>query len=373
MRRQVERVAEVLRESGADAVLLSAIPSVGAVSGYWPSWEMWPGSNPFAPDPPVCVVTAEGEATLVMTEYFGAYADAALIPVRFFATYDHTRPPEPTRAFADAVADVLGFRPGRVGIEPHTLPIGALGAVRERVDAAAWADVEMALARTRRVKLAEEVDAIREACAVADRMQRTLKQEAAPGRTDLELATRAIEAAWALRGSRFAILTQLASGPITGSLPSGEPSARVVEEGDLICLDVAPWPNGYWSDTCNGVVAGEPTSEQREAFEVLRAALAAGIAAVAPGVIAHDVDAACRAVVRAAGHDYAHHTGHGVGAEHTESPRITQDSVEVLEAGMVIALEPGIYREGWGGFRHEHVLLVTRDGAEVLTRFDHTL
>jgi Xaa-Pro aminopeptidase len=373
MRRQVPRVAATLRDLDIEAAVLTSIPSVAYASGYAPSWEMWPGYNPYVPDPVACVVTADEAATLVLPDYYGAYAGRSAIDVHLFPTYSHTHPPEPTSAFGDAVAEVLGSAPGNVGIEGHSLPLSSLGAVRSRVRAREWIDIADDLEQARRIKLPEEVEAIREACDIADLMQRTLKATAEPGRTELELATRAIEAAWLARGARFAILTQLASGPITATLPSGEPSSRVVEAGDVICLDVAPWPNGYWSDTCNGIVVGTPRPEHERVFDTLRTALEAGIERARPGARGREVDAACRDVVRAAGHDYPHHTGHGLGTAHTEGPRITPDSDEILEAGMVIALEPGIYIEGLGGFRHEHVLEVTDAAPRLLTEFEHTL
>lgn len=373
MREQVERIAATLRRLELDAALLSSISSVTYASGYSPPWEMWPGDNPYVTDPPTCVVTADADATLLLPDYYAAYAEASALPVRTFPTYDYTRPPEPRAAFADAIAAVLGALTGAVGVEAHALPLASYFAVRSRVRARDWIDIARELESDRRIKLPEEVDAISEACAVADLMQRTLKETAEPGRTELELATRAIEAAWESRGARFAILTQLAAGPITAALPSGEPSGRRVREGDIVCLDVAPWPNGYWSDTCNGIVVGAPRPEQEWIFATLGEALAAGIERAWPGAIARDVDAACRDVVRAAGHDYPHHTGHGIGTGHTEGPRITPDSDELLEAGMVIALEPGIYVDGIGGFRHEHVLEVTDAGPKLLTKFEHTL
>jgi Xaa-Pro aminopeptidase len=147
----------------------------------------------------------------------------------------------------------------------------------------------------------------------------------------------------------------------------------VIAQGDLICTDTAPWLGGYWSDTCNGIVVGEPAARHREIFAIVHDALEAGIAAARPGVAAQVVDETCRSIVRAAGFDYPHHSGHGLGLAHTEPPRITPDSTEMIEEGMVLALEPGIYIEGWGGFRHEHVFAVYGDGNELLSQFAHTL
>ena len=141
-----------------------------------------------------------------------------------------------------------------------------------------------------------------------------------------------------------------------------------------MCADTAPWLYGYWSDTCNAAVVGRKADDrQHEIFDLVKSALDAGIAAARPGSEARTVDEACRSVIRAAGFDYPHHSGHGVGLAHTELPRITPDSRELIMEGMVLALEPGVYIEGWGGFRHEHVFVVGSDYNEILTHFEPTL
>jgi Xaa-Pro aminopeptidase len=334
---------------------------------------MWPGYNPYTPDPVVCCAWPVERATLLLTEYLGAYAASARVEVQPFATYSFTHEPEPTASLAEAAATTLGPRVRRLGYEPHALPLAVRAAIERRIEVTEWVDVEPVLEVARLIKTDDEISAIRRACAAADTMQAVVKEQALPGRTELEVAGAALQSSWELVGARHAALLQIASGPVTAALPSGEPSRRAIKRGDVVCLDVAPWVEGYWSDTCNGVVVGEPTARAREVFDILQTALEAGITAARPGAVCAQVDHACRSVVQAAGHDYPHHTGHGIGTAHTERPRITPDSTERLEPGMVVCLEPGIYIEGWGGFRHEHAVLVTDDAAEILTTFPHTL
>jgi Xaa-Pro aminopeptidase len=243
----------------------------------------------------------------------------------------------------------------------------------ETVTSSAWVDVAGPLESVRAAKFPDEIECMRRAGVVADLVQTTVKEEAADGVREVDLATRAVARAWESVGRRFPILLTLTAGAGTAAIGGWEPTERRIAAGELVCADTAPWLDGYWSDTCNAVVVGEPTDRQAEVFAVVQRALQAGLAAARPGVEARRVDEACRSVMREAGHEYPHHSGHGLGLAHTEPPRITPDSQEIIREGMVIALEPGAYVEGWGGFRHEHVFVVRALENELLTRFEHVL
>lgn len=370
---RVASVDELMRRRAIDAVLLTSIPNVAYVTGYSPPWEMWPGYNPLAPDPAICCIDQDGRARLIVPELHAPYAEGSKAPVDLVATTSHLRSIAPTAMCADAIARCLGRSVARLGYDAHGLSLALQHAVAERIEVSAWIDVEPDLDELRMIKSDAEVAAIRRACELADVMQATVKACAEPGITELELTARALEASWAHAGGRHAALLQLATGPITATIPSGEPSDKKVEEGELICTDVAPWLGGYWSDTCNGVVAGKPSAQQEEMFAIVQAALDVAVRSARAGIEARELDRLCRSVVNEAGYDYPHHTGHGIGTAHTEAPRITKDSRATLAAGMVICIEPGIYVDGVGGFRHEHVLLVTSAEPQVLTTYRHTL
>ncbi len=371
MREQVRRTNDVLGRAGVDAALLSSIPSVAYTAGYWPSWEMWPGYNPYVPEPAICCAWPDRDPVLLLPNYYQPYAEATAAKVEIFPTYSHTTPLDQVEETAKAVASQLGPQVRRLGCELRTLPAGLKAAVESRVSVAEWVDLASDFELARVVKLQDEIEAMQRAAAIADIIQSTVKERAEPGRREIDVANEAVAAAWDAAGKRLAILLQLSTGPATAAGGGWEPGARRIGEGDLICTDTAPWLDGYWSDTCNGVTAGEPTSRQREIFEIVNKALHAGIAAARPGTEARVVDEACRAVVREAGFDYAHHSGHGLGVAHTEPPRITPDSIEVIEEGMVLALEPGIYIDGWGvrGFKTRSrcsLVLVDQSAEEVV-------
>ena len=172
-----------------------------------------------------------------------------------------------------------------------------------------------------------------------------------------------------------AFTTIVASGP-NGAFVHGEPTERVVQEGDLIVVDAGAVLDGYCADCTRTFACGEPADKLRRAYEVCLAAQEAGVAAVRAGAIAREVDALARGIVEESEFAglFGHGLGHGVGVEVHEAPVLRAAAGEArLEAGNVVTVEPGIYLEGLGGVRIEDLLIVTEDGAEVLTTFHKQL
>ncbi len=163
--------------------------------------------------------------------------------------------------------------------------------------------------------------------------------------------------------------TIVASGPDHAARPHHEASRRTIVEGDTVIIDVGALVDGYHSDMTRSYVIGEPTDEQREIYALVEAAHAAGIDALRPGISARDLDSVCRDVFDEADRLdwYLHGTGHGVGLQIHESPFHSQASEEVIVAGNVVTVEPGLYRVGFGGFRIEDLLVVTETGSRPLT------
>jgi Xaa-Pro aminopeptidase len=163
--------------------------------------------------------------------------------------------------------------------------------------------------------------------------------------------------------------TIVASGPEHAARPHHDASHRVIVEGDTVIIDVGALVEGYHSDMTRSYVIGEPTAQQREIYALVEAAHDAGVAALRPGLAARDLDAVCRGIFEDAGRLewYLHGTGHGVGLQIHESPFHSQVSDEVIVAGNVVTVEPGLYRVGFGGFRIEDLLVVTETGSRPLT------
>jgi Xaa-Pro aminopeptidase len=142
----------------------------------------------------------------------------------------------------------------------------------------------------------------------------------------------------------------------------------------VVLTDTSPWVEGGWSDTANAIVLGTPTREHRRVFDAVRRSLDLAITLCRPGAVGRKIDASVRESLAGFGDSvYKHHTGHGLGASWNETPQIIPGSQDVIEEGMVIAVEPAIYVPGWGGIRLEHVFLVGDRGNELLSRFQHQL
>ena len=165
-------------------------------------------------------------------------------------------------------------------------------------------------------------------------------------------------------------MADFVSGPRTEQAGGG-PSARIIEAGELILSDLTPCLDGYWGDTCHTAVAGSPSPLQSAMFQRVKEALNLGIRAIRPGVRASTIDRLMREHLAVLG-TYSHHSGHGLGVTYHEEPRIVPYNDLELAPNMVVALEPGVYRDGQG-VRLEHVTVVTEDGCEVLSRFQHRL
>ena len=160
----------------------------------------------------------------------------------------------------------------------------------------------------------------------------------------------------------------VASG-VRSALPHGRATTAKLPARGFVTLDFGVMLDGYCSDMTRTVHLGKATAEEQEVYDFVLEAQEAAVAVVAPGVTAGDVDEAARSVLRRAGLDkyFSHSTGHGVGLEIHEGPRLATKQTQVLEQDMVITIEPGVYMPGKFGLRIEDMVLVTAAGGEVLT------
>jgi Xaa-Pro aminopeptidase len=162
--------------------------------------------------------------------------------------------------------------------------------------------------------------------------------------------------------------TIVASG-VRSALPHAQPTAKAMKSGELVVVDMGACQDGYASDMTRMMFLGSPGSKVKRAYAAVLEAQLAAIDAVKPGVVAHAIDRVARRVLRRHGLERAfiHSTGHGLGLEIHEPPRIGKRDQTILQAGMAITIEPGVYIEGWGGIRIEDTVVVTSSGCEVLT------
>jgi Xaa-Pro aminopeptidase len=220
----------------------------------------------------------------------------------------------------------------------------------------------------RSVKEPEELDLIRRASEVTNKAYELLVEEQFSGRTEKELAWRMEELLHDCGADGIAFPVDIAAGP-TAASPHAVPGERVVQEGDLVLVDAGAIVDGYCSDCTRTYAVGDVSDSLHEVYELVREAQQAGLDAVRPGVSGRDADAAARAVIADAGYgeNFGHGLGHGLGLLVHEAPALRPESDEVLAAGHVVTVEPGIYLSGVAGVRIEDLVVVTDDGAEMLT------
>ncbi|MDA0999124.1 MAG: Xaa-Pro peptidase family protein [bacterium] len=190
-----------------------------------------------------------------------------------------------------------------------------------------------------------------------------------PGARERDVARALEDAMCDLGASGAAFDSIVASGP-RGALPHGVASVRKLRRGDLITVDFGAVFEGYHADTTRVFSLGPPSKKGRMIYDIVLEAQMAALEAVGPGVRCSDVDRAARRIIERAGYGdaFGHGTGHGVGLDIHEGPRLGPGVREVLLPGMVVTVEPGIYLPGWSGVRIEDMVLVTARGKEVLTR-----
>jgi Xaa-Pro aminopeptidase len=221
----------------------------------------------------------------------------------------------------------------------------------------------------RQVKDDGEVARIEAACAMADAALAAVRHRLGEQPTEGEVA---LELEWQMRrlgADGVSFETIVASGP-NGARPHHRAGQRRIEDGDLVVIDFGALLDGYHSDMTRTLAVGDCSATQTHMWDVVQAAQSAGVATVRPGVAAKDVDEACRAVIRDVGWDeaFVHGTGHGVGLDIHEAPRVAATADATLAPGHVVTVEPGIYLAEHGGVRIEDTLVVTAAGCRTLTR-----
>jgi Xaa-Pro aminopeptidase len=256
----------------------------------------------------------------------------------------------------------LGFESDAVTVDAHEALAAAAGMPLHRAPGL--------VQRLRAVKDADEVAALRRACAVGDAALADLLAAGGlrPGRTEREVALDLEDRMRRHGATGPAFETILAAGA-NSAVPHHRPTASELRPGDLVKLDFGALVDGYHSDMTRTVVLGRAADWQRELHALVAEAQAAGRAALAPGTEVRAVDAAARGVVERAGRGeaFVHGLGHGVGLQIHEAPYVGKTGTGALAAGMVVTVEPGVYLEGRGGVRIEDTLVVRDPAPELLT------
>lgn len=237
-----------------------------------------------------------------------------------------------------------------------------------------WRPAVDVIESLREQKDAGEIVLIERAVAMAEGALGATLPEVRPGLTETAIAG-ILERNLREAGSEaFPFPSIVASGP-RSALPHARAADRVVTTGDFVLFDFGAVVGGYCSDITRTVVLGQASEEQRDVYDTVREANTRASGALRVGMRGMAADAVAREYIDARGYGeaFGHSLGHGIGLEVHESPRLAKTNDAPLSSGVVVTIEPGIYRPGWGGVRIEDDVLLTADGPRVLTSYSRTL
>jgi Xaa-Pro aminopeptidase len=354
------RAAAAAQAAGVDALLVTHLPDVRWLCGFT-------GSNAAL----VLANRPQAQAVLFTDGRYTTQAKAEAVGVRVAIS---VKP-----AAAAACAWMAEAELKRCGFDRTQTTVAALDAMRAAVPGrrrrGMFVALEPLVAQLREVKDAGEIEKMRAAAALGCRLFDRMLGYMQPGMTEMAVAAELEHAARLGGAERMSFDTIVASGE-RSALPHGHATGAKLPRRGFVTMDFGVVVDGYCSDMTRTVHLGRASDEERHVYEAVLEAQEAGVAAVRAGVATHEVDQAARSVLHKTGLAdwFTHSTGHGVGLEIHEGPRLARrpadavkPQVEALKPGMVVTIEPGVYIPGKFGVRIEDTVVVTRAGCEILT------
>ena len=345
-----KRAVARAKAAGVDCLLVTHLPDVRYLCGFT-------GSN-------AALVLAGGRAVLFTDGRYTAQAKAEAAGTRVVIAK------KPAVAAACEWMEAAGIQ--RCGFDAAQTTVAALEGMRKSVSTnvrrGLFQAVGPLVAGLREVKDAEEIATMRKAALLGCRLFDGMLSFMQLGLTEIAVAAELEHAARLAGAEAMSFETIVASGE-RSALPHGRATHAKLPKRGFVTLDFGVVVDGYCSDMTRTVHMGKAQPDEREVYDAVLEAQEAGVARVAPGVTCAEVDEAARSVLRTAGMDkyFSHSTGHGVGLEIHEGPRLAAKQTQVLAPGMIVTIEPGVYMPGRFGVRIEDMVLVTATGGEVLT------
>ena len=382
-RRRIENVNEELAKRKLDALYLTSGTSILYLTGY----SYIPTERPAA-----LIIPLRQEIT-----FMGPHLEKDHIPlkttlIKNIKTYpDYPGEEHPIDHFATFLTE-LGLEKKKIGIDNPARAAGIWGykgpSITKRLPKAKFVKAKDIVENMRIIKSKEEIELLRESAKWTNLAHTLLQEYTEPGLWDIDIALRAsYESSMIMKktlGPEYEPCKRGLSPASTGfrgqvgpmsAIPHAISTRRMIREGDVVITGAGADIGGYSSELERIMIIGEPTEKQRRYFEVMLKAQDTSLTAFKPRAKCSDVDKAARKVIERAGYQelIRHHTGHGLGLEGQEPPWLDIDDDTVMKPGMVFSCEPGIYKPGYAGFRHSDTVLITEDGAEVITYYPRDL
>ena len=266
-----------------------------------------------------------------------------------------------------ATCEMLASAEGKIGFEAGALPYGSFEKLAGAVKAELVPTEGMAES-LRKVKDEAELASLLKAARASDAVFGEILREIRPGISEVDLAAR-IDFLLRQRSTDVPPFKTIVASGVRASLPHAQPTPKPIDKGDLLTMDFGASVDGYCSDLTRTVVVGKASARQQEIYGIVLEANQKALAGIKAGVKGNEADSLARQHIEAKGYGerFGHGLGHGVGLEIHEEPRLSQKNIEVLEAGMVATVEPGVYIPGWGGVRIEDLMVVETEGCRLLS------
>ncbi|OGD56798.1 peptidase M24 [Candidatus Bathyarchaeota archaeon RBG_13_52_12] len=381
-RNRVERLREELKKRELDAFLITNGVSIFYMSGFY---------HMVTERPAALLIPGDGDLSFMGPLLEADHLKHQTQLVKHIHTYlDYPGTTHPIDLFAKWLSD-LGYAKSKIGTDNTSGASATMGytgpPLTEKLPEAKLVKADDILWEMRLTKSPEELDLIRESAKWGNLAHQLLQEYTSPGRWDADVALEATMEATAIMkktlGPQYTPTagTRCCSAGFRGqvgsksAMPHSIAIERPIKQGDVLVTGAGADVGGYNSELERTMIVGPPTDRQKQYFEVMMEAQDAAISALKPGASCADVDIAANKIIHKAGHKelVRHHTGHGIGLQGHEPPWLDQGNPVLLKPGMVVSIEPGIYRLGYAGFRHSDTLIVTADGNELVTYYPRDL
>jgi Xaa-Pro aminopeptidase len=336
-----------LAQSNLDALLVTYLPHVRYLTGF-------SGSNGH------CFVGKRTEYLLTDNRYRDQVKEEVQ-GIRVVIT---------KKSLSEAAAGLPVFSGSmRLGIESQYLSVAGLATLKTRLHRVTFVKTQSLVERVAAIKDKSEIDSIRRAVDISDRVFRRIVEFVRPGMTELDVAAEIGYLHRKLGAEADAFEPIVASGR-RGALPHARASSKKIRSGELVTLDFGCRVKGYNSDLTRTVAVGRPPARARKIYQVVQDAQRIAIEAARSGMAAKALDGVARSYIRKKGFGryFSHSLGHGLGLQVHEAPRISSLSKDVLLDGNVVTIEPGIYIPEFGGIRIEDDIVIRNTHPEVLSR-----
>lgn len=346
------KLMPTLEKHGIDALLVTNTANARYLTGFTGSYVQ-------------LVLTSAGPFALTSGIYTNQISqEAPDLPVRQVSLTD------PMETLKEALNE-HGIK--RLGFENGSVLAKTLQTWRDKLEGIELVPVDDAVESLRLIKDANEIASLRKACALADacfeHIQRLLRPEAVEWDIAMEIDF------FFRRNGAFNAFDTIAVSGENSAKPHGKPGERRFQLGDFVTMDFGARVDGYCSDITRTVVIGKASDRHKEIYFTVLKALESAIDGIKPGRLGKEIDGIARGAIEEAGFgDYfGHGLGHSIGLTVHDGPGFSRREENVLQAGMVVTVEPGIYLPGFGGVRIEEDVLITETGCEQLTRSERGL